>query len=71
VTDGLTGLYNRGYLFQRLTEEEDLAWAEPGLRVTVSGGVCEYAGLDIDAFVDAADRKLYEAKSAGRDRVIG
>jgi diguanylate cyclase (GGDEF)-like protein len=156
VTDGLTGLYNRGYLFQRLTEEidrarryayplsvimldldhfkrvndtfghrvgdevlarvaatlraairdvdiagryggeeflvilpfaraadalrvaeriragiEDLVWAQPGLRVTVSGGVCEYAGLDIDAFVDAADRKLYEAKSAGRNRLIG
>jgi diguanylate cyclase (GGDEF)-like protein len=47
-----------------------IAWPESGLRVTMSGGVCEYAGTDIDAFVDHADRKLYEAKTAGRDRVI-
>lgn len=47
-----------------------LTWPQPGLEVTISGGVCEYAGMDIDAFVDAADRKLYEAKAGGRNRVI-
>ena len=48
-----------------------LTWPQPGLRITVSGGVAEYAGLDLDALVEAADRKLYEAKAAGRDRVVG
>jgi diguanylate cyclase (GGDEF)-like protein len=48
-----------------------LTWPQLGLRITVSGGVAEYAGLDLDALVEAADRKLYEAKAAGRDRVIG
>ena len=48
-----------------------LSWPEPGLSVTISAGISEYGDKDIDALVDAADRKLYEAKAAGRDRVVG
>ncbi len=47
-----------------------LAWPQPRLRVTISGGVCQYSGESIDEFIEAADRKLYEAKDAGRDRVV-
>ena len=68
-------------LFHDLPEAEALAAAErirrtvadhpwdeiaPGLRVTVSIGVA--AGPDL---VSLADRRLYQAKDAGRNRVIG
>ena len=43
------------------------------LRVTMSGGVALYPedGLDWDALYAAADRRLYVAKRAGRNRVVG
>ncbi len=47
-----------------------LAWPQPKLRVTVSGGVCEYHGESLDEFVEAADSHLYAAKEAGRDRIV-
>ena len=38
-------------------------------RCTLSIGVAEYTGGGAEAFLDAADRLLYAAKEAGRDRV--
>ncbi len=42
------------------------------LQVTVSGGVAVYPteGIDADAILGAADRRLYEAKRRGRARVV-
>jgi diguanylate cyclase (GGDEF)-like protein len=47
-------------------------WAEiaPGLAVTVSGGVAMYAGEEsIEQLLSRADKALYQAKQAGRDRI--
>ena len=48
-----------------------LIWADPRVRLTVSGGICEAQGQTADALIEAADRKLYSAKAAGRDRMEG
>jgi diguanylate cyclase (GGDEF)-like protein len=48
-----------------------LTWSELDLRMTLSGGVCEFAGTDIDTLLEHADQRLYAAKAAGRDRMIG
>ncbi|MBK5930630.1 GGDEF domain-containing protein [Halochromatium salexigens] len=52
-------------------EISDLDWSCPGLQVTISGGVAEYSGGTIDTLLEAADRNLYRAKEAGRNRIIG
>jgi len=42
-------------------------------RITVSIGVAGFGidGRDVNALLDIADRRLYQAKDAGRNRVIG
>lgn len=47
-----------------------LEWTHSGLHVTLSGGVREYDGVELDAFVEAADARLYQAKHAGRNRIL-
>ena len=43
-----------------------------GLRVTVSIGVAQYiAGEEISAFIRRADRNMYAAKNAGKNRICG
>jgi diguanylate cyclase (GGDEF)-like protein/PAS domain S-box-containing protein len=41
-----------------------------GVNVTISGGVKEYYGEELTELIDGADKKLYEAKNAGRNIVL-
>lgn len=49
------------------------AGRDPGARVTASIGVasCPDDALDYDRLFELADRRLYEAKTAGRNCVVG
>lgn len=49
--------------------EHDWARHAAGLSVTFSGGVAEHKGRPLDDLLERADRALYAAKSAGRDRI--
>jgi diguanylate cyclase (GGDEF)-like protein len=55
-----------------LVEAFDWAQVTPGLRITVSIGVAGiHEASSVAATLDLADHRLYEAKNAGRNRVVG
>ncbi len=55
-------------LAERIREKvEKIETDAPGLKITVSGGVAEYIGGDIEELVKKADQLLYKAKESGRN----
>jgi diguanylate cyclase (GGDEF)-like protein len=72
-TDGEMGLRVAERILAAVREFVFLEETKP-TRITVSAGVATYssgAGIDsMDALVRAADRALYKAKDAGKDRVV-
>lgn len=40
------------------------------LKLTISGGLREYLGEDIDKFINSADKNLLEAKRRGKNLII-
>lgn len=55
---------------ERIRTGVESAALDKGMPVTISGGVCEYRGESITEFIEAADGNLYEAKRAGRNRIV-
>jgi len=56
---------------RRSVREHDWNSHVPGLTVSLSAGVCEHGDTPLaTSTLERADRALYEAKHAGRDRVI-
>ena len=56
--------------FRRGLAEAPTPVCYAGIRVTVSIGFACRSGIDLDSLYAAADKALYFAKSAGRDRVV-
>ncbi len=69
----LTALENASKAAEKVraaVEGHDWKSLHPDLRVTVSIGVAQMTDPDVpDSLIDSADRKLYEAKKAGRNRI--
>jgi diguanylate cyclase (GGDEF)-like protein len=52
------------------SEIAEFSWPEMDIRVTVSGGVAQFAGDTADQLLQRADYLLYKAKEMGRNRII-
>ena len=56
---------------RRTIEEHEFTYRGESTAVTVTIGVALYGkGMSIDEWIGAADRKLYEGKRSGKNRVI-
>lgn len=85
TADPLTGLFNRRFFDDYFTNEIARAGraieTEPLLvargtgpaRVTVSAGVASWPadGLAVDKLLECTDQRLFAAKAAGRNQVVG
>jgi diguanylate cyclase (GGDEF)-like protein len=57
--------------FRKAVENEKIQLSSDSLQYTCSIGVCNVMGADLDEMVIAADRNLYIAKDAGKNKVHG
>lgn len=62
-----TGALSAAEKFRRQVES---CIFELGIRITVSGGVCEYMGQSMMELMREADQKMYEAKRRGKNRIV-
>jgi len=71
-SSGQESLYFAERIRKSFESEALFAHENEGLKVTVSIGVAQYiAGEQISDFIKRADRNMYEAKKAGKNRICG
>ena len=65
-----TGLADAQVMCERIQSAIQAASFEKDIKVSLSYGISQYDGETIDEFIGKADRKLYAAKAAGKDRFV-
>lgn len=63
--------FERTEAFREAVENEKIQLSSDTLQYTCSIGICNVVGADLDEMVIAADRNLYIAKGAGKNKVHG
>lgn len=64
-----TDQISAGLVCERIRARIEAYQFAEGLKITISGGIAEYRGEAVTAFIDRADQKLYQAKESGRNRI--
>lgn len=62
-----SGAYSAAEKFRKQVESSAL---DNGIRITISGGICEYTGQSMLELMKEADQKMYEAKRRGKNRIV-
>jgi diguanylate cyclase (GGDEF)-like protein len=72
-TQSIEGAMEAAERLRQAMARIEVRFGEQPVRLTVSGGVALYPedGADWDAIFGVADRRLYAAKNAGRNRIVG
>jgi diguanylate cyclase (GGDEF)-like protein len=65
-----TSLEDTRAMCERIQTAIQAATFEQGLKLTLSYGISQYDNETIDEFISNTDRKLYAAKTAGKDRFV-
>lgn len=58
------------YIAERIRKTVETYSFSDGVRITISGGVKQFAGESLTEFIDAADKRLYLAKKSGKNQIV-
>ncbi|WOE70746.1 GGDEF domain-containing protein [Hydrogenimonas thermophila] len=65
----IQGIYLKMEKIREIIEKHSFC-DEHNIKITVSIGVYQYKDEDIERLIDCVDKRLYEAKNSGRNRVV-
>lgn len=65
-----TDIEKAKYISDRIRKSIEIFSFSEGVKITISGGVKQYAGEDISELIHLADVNLYKAKNNGKNQIV-